>query len=326
MSLNELKFGLNTFLINTVNQPEKAIRLLVYHLMVLKLYHEANPSDADYEKMYLRTKPIVEEGEAKINVVMHTEGEQKSKTEGVDLALAKIEGSKGLARQWYDKIKPIYFYSDKPRFTAIFPNGLKPFKGKKDSIISAVGTLSNNIGADTNPAMIAIKAEVDAQYLLLDPKRHEQILGITGTEAQHSQLEDLRVRAMEMEYRNSGLLIDKFPKNENKIQDSFHDMELLLSKQQTEWDVAVDATSTIELVKRTLLASTKLKATAHFGSASVYLSSTPGGTDSTPVVLLTDIETKFTAADFHVLDYGLHRHITIKNTNNETIRVKFKIG
>ncbi len=326
MASNELKFGLDEFLSQTAKLPEKALKLFIYHLMCLKLYHEANPTDADFEKMYLRSKPIAEEFEAKLLIVRHTEGEKKSKTEGVDLALANIKGKTGYARQWYDKIKPIYYHTDKVRFDAIFPKGLKPFTGKKDSIITAVGTLSLNIGADTNPAMIAIKAEVDAQYLLIHPKRHDQIEVKAETGAQYDQLEEIRVRAMEMEYRNTGLLMDKFPKNENKIQDSFHDMELLLSKQQTLWDVAIDATTTIELTKRTLLAPTKLKATSHFGSASVYLSSTPGGTDSLPVALLEDIEKKFTAADFGITEYGLHRHITIKNTNNHAIRIKFKIG
>ncbi len=323
---NLLKHGLNEFRSETVSSAEKATGLIVYHAAALKSKHTEFPSDVDFTKMHDRTAPLATELESKFNILRNIENAQLASTEAVKLRLAGIQGEKGLARDWFDRITVVYKKADPVRFKAIFPKGLKPFRGKKDNVISAVATLSLGIGADTNPLMIAIKAEVDAEFALIDPSRHDQKEAMFFTGAKYDELKLLCNGAMDMEYRNAGLLMDKFPKNEGNIQDSFHDMELLIGKQQTEWDVAIDAVTTLELSMRTLLASTKLKATAHFGSATVFLSSTPGGTDSTPVVLLTDIETKFTAADFHVLDYGLHRHITIKNTNNETIRVKFKIG
>ena len=323
---NLLKHGLNEFRSGTKGSVEKAVGLFVYHAAALKSKHTEFPTDVDYTKMNDRTAPLAVDLESKFNIYKNIENTQLSHTEEVRLHLEEIQGENGLARDWFDRTSVIYKKADPVRFKAIFPKGLKPFRGKKDDVISAVGTLSLGIGADTNPLMIAIKAEVDAEFALIDPSRHDQKEAIFFTKTKYDELVLLCDGAMDMEYRNAGLLMDKFPLNEGNIQDLFHDMELLIGKQQTEWDVAIDAVTIIELTKRTLLASTKLKATAHFGSASIFLSSTPGGTDSTPVVLLTDIETKFTAADFGITDFGSHRHITIKNTNNETIRIKFKIG
>ncbi len=322
----KLKYSLNEFLSQAGGSCEKAIMLFVFHVMCLRYAHTSNPTDADFTKMYERSVPLVEELQQKFTLVKSTEAAQISHTEDVKLRIIALQGETGLAHDWYDRVKSIYGKTNPVRFKAIFPKGLKPFKGKKDNIITAVGTLSLNIGSDINPLMVTLKAEVDATYHLINPSRMDQKEAIIATGKQWEELDNLCAAAMEMEHRNEGLLMDKFPKNENNIQESFHDMELLLGKQQTEWDVAIDPTTTKGLATRTLLAPIKLKGTSHFGSASLYLSSTAGGIDSTPVVFLEDIETKFTAADFHVTDYAVHRHLTLVNNNNVAVRVKLKIG
>ncbi len=324
--MKKLKYSLNEFLSQTKGSCEKAVMLFVFHVMCLRYAHTSNPTDEDITKMYERSFPLLDELQVKFNFVKSTEAAQISHTEDVKLRLIAIQGETGMAHDWYDRVKGIYKKTNPVRFKAIFPKGLKPFRGGKDTIISAVGTLNMNIGADTNPLMVILKAEVDATYHLINPSRLDQKEAMIATEKQYAELDNLCDAAMEMEYRNAALLMDKFPKNENDVQESFHDMDLLLGKQQTQWDVAIEATTSKDLATRTLLAPTKLKGTSHFGSASLYLASTVGGTDSTPVVFLEDIETKFTAADFHVTDPGLHRHLTLVNNNNVAVRVKLKIG
>ena len=117
--------------------------------------------------------------------------------------------------------------------------------------------------------------------------------------------------------------MDSHPNNENNIQESFHDMELLLVKQQTKWDISLNTTSPIDIGKRTQIAVSKLRALVKGGNAKMYLVSTPGGIDRLAVELIDGVERKFTAADFHFTDYSKNRHLTI--VRNSILSLRFKL-
>ena len=320
------KYSSNQYLSQTADSHDKAVKLGVFHVAKIKALRDASPLDADYILMYDRSAPLTADAQTKYNVYYHTEDAQIGQGKLIDLRVKGIKGKTGKARDWFNRISAIYLISDPARLAAIFPHGLKPFRGKKDAIIQALNTLSLNIGDDANVLMVAIKAEVDAEYTFLNPGRNDQVSAIALTGIKSGDVDASCHAIMVMEYRNIGLMIDKWPANPDDIQESIHDMELLLSKQQKIWDIHLDPLENKDIATRTQVFNSKFKAKVIGGGAKMYLASTPNGIDSDPVVLVDGIEKDFTAADFHVADYGVNRHITIISSAGVIISFKLKLG
>ena len=323
---NKFKYSLNEFLSQTVGSHDKAVKLGSYHLYKIIAYLLEYPLDADYQKMHDRTLPLVEDAELKHSLVNVAQAAQEGQREFVLERLAGIQGENGKAHDWFDRTKTIYFRLNKPRFKEIWYRGLKPFRGKMDDIIAALKTLSTNIGDDSNAEMMVIKAEIDAEYLLLNLGRMEQKTDMATTDIKTANLEKACVALMRMEYRNSGLLMDKHPDNEDDIQESFHDMELLIGKQQSEWNLHPTAHQTIDVAKRAQLFNSKMEALVIGGAGKLYLARTPGGMDSNAVDLVDGIKRKFTAALFGITDYVAHRYITFVNQSGVVVSFKLKLG
>lgn len=321
----KFKYSLNEFLSQTRKRSEKAVKLGIYHLAILKYYLDLYLTDADYILMYNRTKPLVEDAQAKLAAVSSVEDAQVAKTEEVANRLKTIKGRLGKARKWFNKTAGVYATDNPVRMTAIWNKGLKPFNGTVNQVITALIALSTNIGGDENEIMIAIKEEVDAEIAFLNPKRSTQLAGIDATAIMYAALHNACVALMKMEYRNTGLLMNKFPDDDNYIQESFHDMELLLGKLQTKWDITLTNRETKDLAKRTLTASSNIRATAIGGTAMVYLGKTAGGIDSDGVEIEDGIPKKFKAADFGISEYGVYRYITVVNQVQADIRFKFNL-
>ncbi len=186
--------------------------------------------------------------------------------------------------------------------------------------------LSIAIGDDTNPLMVAIKQEVDAFYLLLHPSKETQRADMAANEYHFNEFKKTCVQAMTMEYRNSGLLIDKFPNNEGGMQDAVHDLEVLLDKQQKLWNITLAPHQVKDVCTRTQEAGSKCYAKATGGNAKLYLASVAGKTDSEPIELTDGIPRKFVAADFAVTDFALHRHITVVSDAPIPIKFRLKLG
>ncbi len=321
-----IKYSINTFLSQTKDSCEKAVALIQYHIAALKHFHESFPNDEDYAKMYFRTLPIAEDVKQKSALTSHYKGKQVSQTGGVKSSLKKLKGKTGLARQWYTRTAAIYAFTDPTRMTAIWNKGLSPFYKTIFDAITGLGALSKNIGNDTNPLMIAIKQEVDAYYELLDPSRKTQIEDMIANEYHFNELRKSCVQAMTMEYRNSGLLMDKFPNNENGVQDAVHDLEVLLDKQQKLWNITLQPYQVKDIGTRKQEAESKLRAKATGGNAKLYLASVAGKTDSQPIELTDGIMKKIVAADFGVSDFELHRHITVVSDAENPIKFRLKLG
>ena len=320
---NLLKYSSDEFSSQTKDSDEKAVKLGIFHTGRLKWYHDKDPLNPEYTLMYERTKPLSDAALALFIEKNSVIGTQMGQTVTVYNHLKRLKGAKGLARDWYNRTAAVYAVKNPGRMKAIWSGGLKTFNGKIDDVIPALATLALNIGADINPIMVAIKLEVDTEYAIINPERELQVADIGATGFKYDDLTTACGLIMKMEYRNSGRIMDNHPNNENNIQESFHDMELLLGKQQTKWDISLNTTAPIDIGKRTQIAVSKLRALVKGGNAKMYLASTPGGTDSLAVELIDGVEKKFTAADFHVADYSNNRHITI--VRNSIFPIRFKL-
>ncbi len=320
---DKLKYGENQFLSKTKNSMDKAVKLITYHAAQIAAALLANPLDADYIMMNTRTAAAALDATNKFTSFNSVEGVQSGATENVDVELALVQGADGTARDWYNRTAAEYAKNNKPRMKAIWNKGLKPFRGKKDNVILALHTLSQNIGADANPRMIVIKAEVDAKYAILNPDRNVQKSAFFNTGTSSKALKTSCNAAMTIEYQNAGIIMNKFPANLLLIQESFHDMELLLDKQQMVFNPTLNANETLDLAKRTMVFNTKFRCTTTSGDAWIYLSSTAGGTDSTPVKIINGIPLEFIASAFAITDYGQHCHITL--VNKAGVKVSFHL-
>ena len=318
---DRLKYGMNQFLTKTKKSMDKAVKLITYHAAQIAAALALSPADPDLIMMNTRTQAAATDATLKFTSFNSVEGAQAGASENVDNELALIQGADGSARDWYNRTAAIYAKTNKPRMKAIWSQKLKPFREKKDNVILALHTLSMNIGADANPLMIAIKAEVDAKYLILNPDRITQKSSFFNTSTSSKALKASCDSAMTIEYQNSGILMNKYPANVNYIQESFHDMELLLDKQQMVFNPTLNANETKDMAKRTLVFNSKFRCIATSGDVWVYLSSTVGGIDSTPVIVLNGIQNEFIASAFGITDYGLHCHITA--VNQAGVKVSF---
>ena len=321
-----IKYSINTFLSQTKDSCEKAVLLIRFHIAILKVYHEMYPADEDYAKMYNRTKPIAEDVDQKHGLITTYNNKQVSQSEAVKLNMKKLKGKKGYARDWFMRTAAIYAYSDPTRMTTMWAKGLKPFNTTVLKATTALAALSKAIGDDTNPLMIAIKQEVDAFYLVLNPSRETQRKDMAANEYHFNEFKKACVQAMTMEYRNAGLLMDKFPNNENGMQDAVHDLEVLLDKQQKLWNITLSPHQVKDVCTRTQEAESKFYAKATGGNAKLYLASVAGRTDSQPIELTDGIRCKFVAADFDVTDFALHRHITVVSDAPIPIKFRLKLG
>ena len=310
-------YASNQFANVAAKSDENGMKQILFHDTLLKSYKDSFPADTDYSDWYTRFNPLRIDAESKYTAYYTQESAQEGKTENVDLKLKAIKGKYGMARDWYNRVAAIYAVTNPARFTAIYPNGLKPFyKNGKDKIISALSTLSQNIGTDANLLMIDIKAEVDAQYNIINPDRDTQKIAIATTGISRSALTGAITAALDMQFGDLGLEINKFrsdPDKERLIK-SFHDLEIIQSHPQKIFNVTFTAPLTKDLVTRTMVFNSRLRAKATGGEVKIYLATTPGGTDSTAVTIADGQNKKFTAADFHVTDYGVSRHITVVYT------------
>jgi hypothetical protein len=128
-------------------------------------------------------------------------------------------------------------------------------------------------------------------------------------------VETARVNAMTCQYQDVGFFINKMPNATAAIKILF-DVETLTSPAQVIWKGHLDALELHQVLIHTVMAGDLIRCKS-VGSASVtlYLASTPGGTDSTPVIIPALKELKFDVALFAVADYSVNRYLTIVNTD-----------
>ena len=313
--------ALNPFKTAAKKSDENGMRQIVFHDAVLAARVAAFSADTDYPIWYSRFHPLATDAAAKYAAYYGAQSAQEGQTTTLDIRIANIQGQTGKAHDWFNRTAAVYAVSNPGRFTAIWANGLKPFSGKKDNIVAALKTLSLNIGADTNTSIAAIKSEVDAEYTIIKPLRDAQLLSIGSTGISSAQLNTAIKAALTMQWRNQGLEINKFaddPDSENIIK-SFHDLEAIQQHSQKVFNLTLNNPETRDVAQRTMVFNSRLRSKATGGDVKIYLASTPGGTDSTPVLITDGHDIHFTAADFGITNYGVNRHITAITATGTTI-------
>lgn len=130
--------ALSSFLTPAKKSDENGMRQIFYHDTALKAHMDAYPLDTDYPIWYNRFHPLMQDADAKYSAYYSVESVQEGKTDALSIRLSNIQGATGKARDWYNRTAAIYAISNPTRMKAIFTDGLKPFSGKKDKVISAV--------------------------------------------------------------------------------------------------------------------------------------------------------------------------------------------
>jgi hypothetical protein len=317
----------NPFRRAAARSDENGMKQILYHDAALKALLDANPADADYILWYNRFHPLKEDSNTKYSAFYSVQGAQEGKTVNVNLRLKAIKGQLGLAHNWFDRTAVIYRITNPARFKAIFSNGLQPFRGKKDKIISALSTLSSNIGADTNPLMEVIKAEIDAEYAIINPARITQNVAKKATGISSDALNLSINKALNMQFKNLGREIDKYADDvdmENKIK-FCHDLDAVQVNPQKIFTIKLNHPETKEVAVRTLVFNSKLKAKAEGGNVKIYLATTLKGANSNAVEVTDGELLKFFASDFGITDYGRHRFITVVTESGAVISFKLEL-
>ncbi len=306
------------------NSDENGMKQILFHDAAIKANMELYPLDLDFPIWYNRFHPLRIAAEAEYTIVYSIEGTGKSQTEIITRRLKGLKGKNGKGRDWYNRVSAINLITNPARITAIFPNGLKTInRGKKDVVIAFLLTMSKQMEGDTNPLMMAIKAEIDAEYAIIKPNRSTQQTTLKKKGITRTDLGTAIDLALKMQWGDLGLEINKFmndPDSDVRIK-AMHNLEEIQSSTQKVFNSTLTALETKDLVKRTLVFNSKLRCAVTSGDVWVYLSSTAGGTDSLPVKILNGVPKEFTASAFGITDYGLHCHITV--VNRAGVKVSF---
>ena len=181
-------------------------------------------------------------------------GIKKGETLNVSQLLKKL--SHPLIGRWNGMVQ-VEYARRTPRYAEIFPQGVKHFhNGSREDRISTVTTLAKSI--DSDAALAALKAEVDAFVLQLTIARRTQLGSKGNTKTKSGDVEKLRKKlavAMMVVYGNLVVLYaDKLDWIE-----PFFDLETLRDKRQKTFTRKLKAGQSKTLVKRSLSPDSELK-------------------------------------------------------------------
>ncbi len=225
-----------------------------------------------------------------------------------DYAAAKLL----LTEEWMPVILGLHKKTS-PRYLAIFPDGLKDFnRGGIDDKIEAFDVLSKNIGDE--PALASIKALVDSTYASLLVVRNTQSSAKTTSSDDSTTLEDARLAAMSMQYRNMAFIVDNFYETREAMCALIFDLVTLRENPQTIFTGKVLAGESSNILAHTFLAADEVAVKiVGSGTFKLRLSSSASGTDSAAVLVTANIKQKITISAFDITNYALHRYLNVEN-------------
>lgn len=311
-------FTINMFAIATRDSYAKAYRLSNYHDAALSKAITTNPA---LQVLYDRYHPLHEVFTDKYSKLSSAGGAQKGQSLNVKqqltLALEKLE-------LWDITIQLIHRKMS-PRYKEMFPRGHKPFRrGGLDSRINAFDVLSKSIGNE--PALAALKAEIDASYLVLDNARDTQE-SAKGTRKQRSgNLKTACRDIMNMQYRNACWLADNFFDTRAALCNALFDLQTLRDRRQHHFTATLKPHSTKPVLVRTFTADALLRLKLEGeGSVSFYLATMRGGINSTPVLINSNEDKEITVSDFGITDYSKHRYLTVVNEGGDAVSIVVEV-
>ena len=300
------------------DSDENGMKQIIFHDAAIAARLAIDPLDPLCVILQPRYHPLRVLAEADYTLAYGAESLQISQGQIVDAAIKAVQGKSGKAHDWLNRVNAVYLISNPARVKAIFTHGLEDFnRHGKDSIINTLHITSGNIGIDPSPAVMTVKAEIDAIYAIIHPDRDTQLSAIAQTGIRRGNLGTSIGNALTMQYGDLGLEINAamllpFADRAPFIK-SFHNVEEIQQTAQKLFNPTLTSHETLDIAKRTLVFNSKLRGKAIGGDVWIYLSSTAGGIDSTPVHVVDGHDLHFTAADFAILDYGVHCHLTAVN-------------
>jgi hypothetical protein len=309
------------FEVETRDSFKKALKLSNYHMSVLQKVAAEDPLTPLWLVLMTRYQPLHNAIVQRYNAWKNARGAQQGETLNVDQLLALMTANLNI---WDPQIQ-VVFNRTSPQYKAMFPQGRTPFQqGPKDLRIEAVGALADAL--QPFPALSAVQSLVVTYYSQLDTARDTQggAKGYTGVMS--NTMENARVNAMIMQYRDLALLMDHFWDNLTMVE-NFFDLATLRESAQTEYTATLEAGESHALLTHTFMADEELTVKLYEagGPLAIYLASFEGGTDSTPVIVPPHGNVTFMAEDFGITDYGLHRHITVINQGAALVRIQVNI-
>ena len=299
------RFLLNQMELETARNTKKAVVFSLFHDSALNSLKETYP---DLLPLYERYHPLHLRFMDGYSNLDSSGGAKQGDRVSVELLL--VSSKETLVNVWLVDILKVH-QKGSARYVAILPKGLAPFNYKGiDDRIAAYSTLAKNIG--TEVALASTKAAVTAVYDNLLATRATQTAAKTDTKDTSGTLDDLRVVAMDMQYRNLGYIMDVFFDTKEVLCPLVFDLETLRINPQTLFTGKLLGSMKKAVLAHTFVATDtfSVKATQ---ATKLYLSSTIGGTEGTFISVPANIKTTITVADFGVTDYANHRFLTIVN-------------
>ena len=297
----------NQFVNVTKSNFKKAVIISRYHDSVLAAATTQPMPDPDMVMLYNRYHPLNESLITAYNSWRAQGGMQQGSTLSLDQLLGLLPEK---IFNWQARLGIIYAQGS-AQYRALFPNGRTPFnKGSKDQRINAVDSLAIALGTD--PALATLKVDVLAFYTLLLTARQNQIGNIANTRNDSTQLEQVVLAAMKMQYRNLGFLIDKIDNTE--VIANLFDVATIRERDQTEFTGTLDPQENEAVLTHTFMADDTLRLRSN-GTADIkfYLATAPNGTGGNGITVLANQELTVTASDFALTDYHTHRYLTAVN-------------
>ena len=285
---------INPMLVATDESYRLAVRISTWHDSALL----AASADPYFMALYNIYHPLHLSLVAKYDAWRAQIGLQQGATLNLNQKLNTLSGTK--IQEWDIDIQNVYPQGT-PQYMALLPNRRTPFQhGTQNDRIQAVQSLSNAIGAD--PALAAVKADVDAFYTLANNALTAQKGSITVTKTKSDTVETARLPMCVQQYADLGDLIKKYAADPS-LANQYFDEEAIRNPQQVLFTGTVKKLKAKTIVKRTFEASVNLKLEnpgvtvlkfylAQVKGAqpgAVFVTLNPGEQQTVPVTALGDI-------------------------------------
>ena len=211
------------------------------------------------------------------------------------------------------------------RYKSIFPSGMSPFNsGGIDEKIESFNTLSKNIGVDAN--LTTVKTAVDGTYTQLKLARNAQTGAKASNYISSDALEVLRVNAMNLQYRNTGFVMDSLFEHRETILPLIIDLVTLREKEQTVYTGHILHGITIDVLAHTFLDSDSIGVKiVGSGKFKLFLSSTSKGIDSTAISIDANLKTDILVSGFNVTDFVNHRFLTLMSESADAATYRIEL-
>ncbi len=305
-------FTNNQFLSATARNYKKAYLLSLYHDAALDRMLQDNPGDPDFTMLYNRYHPAHQSYVKAYTQWDSAGGNQQSNTLNVQLLLQQMTG---LLDDW--ELVVLMVYKKKtPGYKKLFPNNRKPFRtGNIDSRINALNTLAENIGDD--PALAALKADITRFYKDISTARYQQDGSKSVKDNRSSDVDSARITAMQLQYADTGYLINKYYETPEKV-NAFFELEQLRVQEQTVYTGKIKPDAIENIFTRTLSPDNELR--LHSRSADgyiAYLSNIAGTAYGNGIAVKPGEERIATAADFDVPNLHNFRFLNVQNMGKQ---------